>query len=280
MPRPLVARACAPPGAAAVLGRSRRRPVAFALQTGRKVGPMNASPQTFPKRFQIAVLSHGDSRRTGAICRHFERRGDATRTRDLRRDKAAFTLERGIGAPGDLTTGRSAVFEVLRALQAASVLQASGFRGNVSVFRLSAVPGPKTGSEPAFRGMRRNACTYSRRLITRRSQVQILPPLPRRRPRRRGLSLWSGCSHFPARPCEAMWRQWWGAQPSFAAFATPSIKRSETPRASFSQSWARPGSASPASCRSSSRGSTGRECCGGGASHTATASPIGPSSRS
>src|ERR671912_1481135 len=28
-----------------------------------------------------------------------------------------------------------------------------------------------------FGGIRRNACTYSRRLITRRSQVQILPPL-------------------------------------------------------------------------------------------------------
>src|SRR5436190_19366642 len=28
-----------------------------------------------------------------------------------------------------------------------------------------------------FGGIRRNACTYSRRLITRKSQVQILPPL-------------------------------------------------------------------------------------------------------
>src|SRR5215211_8391170 len=31
-------------------------------------------------------------------------------------------------------------------------------------------------------GIRRNARTQSRRLITRRSQVQILPPLPRKAP--------------------------------------------------------------------------------------------------
>jgi hypothetical protein len=34
--------------------------------------------------------------------------------------------------------------------RAASVLQASGFRGDVTVFRLKARPRPKTGSEPAF----------------------------------------------------------------------------------------------------------------------------------
>jgi hypothetical protein len=33
-----------------------------------------------------------------------------------------------------------------------------------------------------FGGIRRNACTQSRRLITRRSQVQILPPLLRKAP--------------------------------------------------------------------------------------------------
>jgi GrpB-like predicted nucleotidyltransferase (UPF0157 family) len=38
-----------------------------------------------------------------------------------------------------------------------------------------------------FGGIRRNACTESRRLITRRSQVQILPPILER-PRKRGLS--------------------------------------------------------------------------------------------
>ena len=34
---------------------------------------------------------------------------------------------------------------------AASVLQASRFRGDVTVFRLNARPPPKTGSDPAFR---------------------------------------------------------------------------------------------------------------------------------
>src|SRR5262249_22103135 len=38
-----------------------------------------------------------------------------------------------------------------------------------------------------FGGTRRNACTQSRRLITRRSQVQILPPLLER-PWKQGLS--------------------------------------------------------------------------------------------
>src|SRR5215211_204018 len=35
---------------------------------------------------------------------------------------------------------------------------------------------------PHLGGIRRNAFTQSRRLITRRSQVQILPPLPRKAP--------------------------------------------------------------------------------------------------
>jgi hypothetical protein len=38
-----------------------------------------------------------------------------------------------------------------------------------------------------FDGIRRHACTQSRRLITRRSQVQTLPPLPEK-PRNRGFS--------------------------------------------------------------------------------------------
>jgi hypothetical protein len=45
--------------------------------------------------------------------------------------------------------------------------------------------------EPArslhFGGIQRNACTQSRRLITRRSQVQILPPLLREGPASQGL---------------------------------------------------------------------------------------------
>jgi hypothetical protein len=39
--------------------------------------------------------------------------------------------------------------------------------------------------EPAFAGTRRHACTQSRRLITRRSQVQIRPPLLRKAPHMR-----------------------------------------------------------------------------------------------
>ena len=64
--------------------------------------------------------------------------------------------------------------------RAASVLQAPCFRSDVIVFRLNARPRPKSSSEPALGGIRRNACTESRRLITRRSQVQILPPLLRK----------------------------------------------------------------------------------------------------
>jgi hypothetical protein len=79
----------------------------------------------------------------------------------------------------------------------ASALQASSFRSDVTVFRLNARPRPKTGSDPAsdpaFRRTRRNAYTQSRRLITRGSQVQILPPLLRR-PRKAG----PFCSRHPA----------------------------------------------------------------------------------
>src|SRR5438094_8711490 len=60
------------------------------------------------------------------------------------------------------------------------LLQASGFRGDVTLFRVSAAAVGESGLEPAFGGIRRNAYTYSRRLITRRSQVQILPPLLKR----------------------------------------------------------------------------------------------------
>src|SRR5262249_25110986 len=62
----------------------------------------------------------------------------------------------------------------------ARVLQASRFRSDVTAFRLNARPRPKNGS--AFRGIRRNACTQSRRLTAWRSQVQILPPLLRKAP--------------------------------------------------------------------------------------------------
>ena len=59
----------------------------------------------------------------------------------------------------------------------ASVLQASRFRGDVTVFRLMRGRRRKLAPILHFGGIRRNTCTRSRRLITRRSQVQILPPL-------------------------------------------------------------------------------------------------------
>src|SRR5207249_988088 len=71
---------------------------------------------------------------------------------------------------------------------------ASAFRSDVTVFRLKARSRPKTGSESAF--MRRNACTQSRRLIARRSQVQILPRLLHKRPALRGSSV-SGRGMYP-----------------------------------------------------------------------------------
>ena len=39
----------------------------------------------------------------------------------------------------------------MESARGASVLQASRFRGDVTVFRLNARPPPKTGSDPAFR---------------------------------------------------------------------------------------------------------------------------------
>jgi hypothetical protein len=49
---------------------------------------------------------------------------------------------------------------------AASVLQASRFRRNVIVFRLNASAAGQFGLSVHFGGIRRNACTQSRRLIT------------------------------------------------------------------------------------------------------------------
>src|SRR4029450_223921 len=42
------------------------------------------------------------------------------------------------------------------------------------------LPGANLARSLHFGGIRRNACTRSKRLITRRSQVQILPPLLRK----------------------------------------------------------------------------------------------------
>src|ERR1043166_8327324 len=64
--------------------------------------------------------------------------------------------------------------------EAASVLQASAFLSDVTVFRPNARPWANLARSLRFGGIWRNACTESRRLITRRSQVQILPPLLRR----------------------------------------------------------------------------------------------------
>jgi len=72
------------------------------------------------------------------------------------------------------------VFSERRNRRAASGLQASPFRSDVTVFRLNARPRPKTGSDPAFG---RNAAARVYRIEAAhnpRSQVQILPPLLRK----------------------------------------------------------------------------------------------------
>jgi hypothetical protein len=61
---------------------------------------------------------------------------DGTRTRDLRRDRPAFA--RRTSSPPDRP-------------QAASALQASRFRGDVTVFRLNAPAAAESGLETAFR---------------------------------------------------------------------------------------------------------------------------------
>jgi hypothetical protein len=55
--------------------------------------------------------------------------------------------------------------------------QASAFLSDVTVFRLDVTAVGHLARNLHLGGIRRNACTESRRLITRRSQVQILPPL-------------------------------------------------------------------------------------------------------
>jgi hypothetical protein len=51
-----------------------------------------------------------------------------------------------------------------------------------------------------FSGIRRNACTQSRRLITRRSQVQILPPLPRKALETGSFACWATFEVAPTPP--------------------------------------------------------------------------------
>jgi hypothetical protein len=92
----------------------------------------------------------------------FKSGSDGTRTRDLRRDRPASA--RRSSSPPDR-------------LDAASVLQASAFLSDVTVFRPMQRPWANLARNLHLGGIRRNACTESRRLITRRSQVQILPPL-------------------------------------------------------------------------------------------------------
>jgi hypothetical protein len=67
--------------------------------------------------------------------------------------------------------------ELLDQLGTASVVQASGFRRDVTVFRLSAARAGDSGLEPAFRRNRAERVYLFEALISRRSQVQILPPL-------------------------------------------------------------------------------------------------------
>ena len=72
---------------------------------------------------------------------------------------------------------------------AASVLQAPGFRSDVTLFRLNATAVANLACSVRFCGIRRHELAHSRRLITRRSQVQILPPLLTEGPGNRAFSL-------------------------------------------------------------------------------------------
>jgi hypothetical protein len=114
-----------------------------------------------------------------------------TRTRDLRRDRTAFTLERGIEVrlcafddPSDVPSSKSS-----EGLQVASALQASGFRSDVTVFRLNARPRQKTGSLSAFR---RNTAEHVYIIeAAHNPEVAGSNPAPAtERPRVRGLFSW------------------------------------------------------------------------------------------
>src|SRR6266508_2969949 len=54
-------------------------------------------------------------------------------------------------SPGARFSHRRSVYPMPARFLAARVLQASRFRGDVTVFRLNARPRPRTGSHPAFR---------------------------------------------------------------------------------------------------------------------------------
>jgi hypothetical protein len=71
---------------------------------------------------------------------------------------------------------------------AASVLQASGFRRDVTMFRLNARSRPKTGSEPAFR--RNTAACVCTIEAAHNPEVAGSNPAPAtaKRPRKRGFS--------------------------------------------------------------------------------------------
>jgi hypothetical protein len=102
---------------------------------------------------------------------------DGTRTRDLRRDRPAFTLERGLDARlADLTAAPKCR---LRSPRRDSRLQA------FCKHRVSAAMSPRSAlmQTPCaylvrrlhFGGIRQHALARSRRLITRRSQVKSCP---------------------------------------------------------------------------------------------------------
>ena len=99
-------------------------------------------------------------------------------SRAIGKDDGAHEEPDRIPPRDSVAVWRSLVFtELLRQLRTASVLQASGFRSDVTVFRLNAARREILAWNLRLGGIRRNAYTKSRRLITRRSQVQILPPL-------------------------------------------------------------------------------------------------------
>jgi hypothetical protein len=65
---------------------------------------------------------------------------------------------------------------------AASVLQASSFRSDVTVFRPNASVAAQSGSDSAFRRITGERVYRTQAAHNRRSQVQILPPLLRKAP--------------------------------------------------------------------------------------------------
>jgi hypothetical protein len=91
--------------------------------------------EAFVKKPGLALTVSCKTRSSAHSTRHSKGPRSASRHRRLRSRRALRIVTADIAEP----------------TPAASVLQASGFRSDVTVFRLNARPRPKTGSESAFR---------------------------------------------------------------------------------------------------------------------------------